>query len=405
MTPENGGVGGRSAYGLIRQVPGFRALWCSRAVSHVGGSLSTVALIVYVAEQVGSGRAVALLLLVGELLPTLFSPVAGALADRLPPRRLLVTCELAQGAVLAVVAATVPPLPVLLALIAVKTLFAVLLEPAARAAVPRLVPDAELASANAALGLGTHGLDVAGPLLAAALLPALGVRGVLWVDVATFGLSAVLLAGLPRLSTVERPVAAPDLWTDTVDGLRYLARHRTVRVLALGFWAVVLCTALDDVVLVFLARDTYAAGNLAISLLYAGAGLGLLLGFLLLSRIGHRYAAAGLFVAGLAISSAGNLATGLAGAVVLAVACQAIRGLGLSMVDTGLPAEVARIVPAHLRGRAFAAIYGGVSLAAVLSYVVGGLVLDVVSPPVVLVVAGGLGVLAAVATGAAVRLR
>ena len=74
-------------------------------------------------------------------------------------------------------------------------------------------------------------------------------------------------------------------------------------------------------------------------------------------------------------------------------------------VDTGLPAEVARIVPAHLRGRAFAAIYGGVSLAAVLSYVVGGLVLDVASPPVVLVVAGGLGVLAAVATGAAVRLR
>ena len=42
--------------------------------------------------------------------------------------------------------------------------------------------------------------------------------------------------------------------------------------------------------------------------------------------------------------------------------------MGLAAVDTGLPAAVARAVPAHLRGRAFAVVYGGVSLAAVLSY-------------------------------------
>lgn len=41
------------------------------------------------------------------------------------------------------------------------------------------------------------------------------------------------------------------------------------------------------------------------------------------------------------------------------------------MVDTGLPAMVVRSVPAHLRGRVFAVTYGGVSLAAALSYVAG----------------------------------
>ena len=139
---------------------GFRALWLSRAVSYVGGSLSTVALIVYLAGQVGTGAAVALLLLVGELLPTLLSPVAGALADRLPPRPLLVACELAQGLVLAVVAASLPPLPVLLALIAVKTAFSVLLEPATRAAVPRLVPVAGQARADLSRPHGFLGEDL-----------------------------------------------------------------------------------------------------------------------------------------------------------------------------------------------------------------------------------------------------
>lgn len=392
----------RSAFGLIRGDAAFRALWTSRAVSFIGTSLSLVALILYVADRVRTGLAVALLLLVGELVPTLLSPIAGALADRLPPRRLMVACELGQAGVVAAVALLLPPLPVLLLLIAVKTLFAVLFEPAGRAVVPRLVPDNELEKANAALGMGTHGLEVAGPLLAAALLPVLGIRGVLWVDVASFALSALLLAQLPPLSSVEHPDAPQGVWAEAGAGLRYLAGHRVVRTLAVGFWIVVLCTGLDDVVLVFLAKDSLHAGNSAVSLMYAGVGLGLLAGYLALSR-SKGPAAIRLAVAGLVLSAAGNMLTGLAWAVAVAVATQAARGIGLALLDTGLPAAIARSVPAHLRGRVFAATYGGVSLAAMASSLVGGVTLAVASPRVVLVVAGGLGVCAAATTGAIVR--
>src|SRR5690348_18408476 len=135
---------GRTAAGLLRQEAAFRALWMSRSVSFIGTSMSTVALILYVADRVGTGPAVALLMLVGELLPSLLSPVAGALADRLPPRRLLVGCEVGQGVLMGAVAALLPGLVPLLALIAAKTVFAVVFDPAGRAVVPRLVPDADL---------------------------------------------------------------------------------------------------------------------------------------------------------------------------------------------------------------------------------------------------------------------
>jgi MFS family permease len=225
--------------------------------------------------------------------------------------------------------------------------------------------------------------------------------------VATFVASALLLTRLPRLPAAPRPdgEAAAGVLAEARAGLRYLAGHRRVRALALGFWAVVLCTAIDDVVLVFLAKRTLHGGDVAVSLLYASVGLGVLVGFLALASRrrgwGGGAAAVPLAVLGLALSSAGNLLTGLAWAVVVACVLQAVRGVGLSMVDTGLPAAVARAVPEHLRGRVFAVVYGGVSLAAMLSYVGGGLALAVASPRLVLVVAGGLGVVSAAAMGLA----
>jgi MFS family permease len=400
----------RTSLGLIRQEPAFRALWAARSVSFVGSSLSQVALILYVADRVGTGAAVALLMIVGTLLPTLASPVAGALVDRLPPRPLLLGCELGQAGVLALVAVLLPGLPLLLTLIAAKTVFAVVFDPASRAVVPRLVGDADLEVAGAALGIGTYGLDVAGPLIAAGLLPVLAVRGVLWVDVASFVASALLLATLPALGRAPRPDggAAGGIWAETRAGLRYLAGHPTIRVLAFGFWAVVLCTGLDDVTLVFLAKRSLHAGDGAVAVLYAGVGLGLLLGFLLLSRrreVGGQVGGGSarplvLVLAGFTVSSAGNLFTGLAWAVTVAGGLQVVRGLGLAAIETGLPAVVARSVPGHLHGRTFAVVYGGVGLAAVLSYVAGGAALAVASPRTVLVVAGALGVLASAATAA-----
>jgi MFS family permease len=404
-----------SSFQLIKRNDSFRALWTSRAISFIGGSLSTVALILYVADRVGTGTAVALL-----------SPVAGALADRLEPRRLLVVCELGQGAMMAVIALVLPGLPALLALMAVKSLFAVVFDPAGRALVPRLVSDSELEKANAALGIGTYGLEVFGPLMAAALLPVLGIRGVLWLDVASFAVSAVLLARLPRLApghgdgsgdgsgdgdgdgdgadggTDETRKAS--IWSEARAGMAYLVRHRTVFAIALGFWFVVLCTGLDDVVLVFLAKETLHAGNSAVSLLYAGVGLGMMAGLLVFAaRKGGRALGPFTVIAGLALSAGGNLLTGLAGAVVVAFLFQAVRGIGISLVDTALPAVVARSVPAHLRGRIFALIFGGVSLAAILSYVAGGVALTQASPPTVLIIAGGLGVLACAVTALVLR--
>lgn len=243
---------------MIRIDRRFRVLWCARTVSFLGDSLGLVALMLHVADQTGQAFAVAMLLLASEVAPALFGPLAGALSDRFDLRRIMVGCELAQAVLTVLIALWLPTVAMLLTLVAVRALAAQVFAPASRTAVPMLVAGPRLAAANATLGLGTHGAEVAGPLLAAVLLPPLGVRGVLLVDAVSFGLSTVLLATLPALrrSVPATSPAGPALRRATRDGLSYLRRAPVARAVVLGTFAVVACNGVDDVALVFLVRDS-----------------------------------------------------------------------------------------------------------------------------------------------------
>lgn len=378
--------------GLLRTNAAFRALWLGRLVSFLGDSLGMVALILYVAERTGTGTAVGLLLLAGDLVPAAAGPFAGALADRVRRRRLMVACELLQGAVIASIALAEPPVVLLLVLVGARATLAAAFQPAARSAIPDLVADADLERANALLGFGTWGLEAVGPLLAAALLPFLDVRGLLVVDAVTFVLAVPFLLRLPALGPAPREERTR-LRADVAEGLRFVWSERLVRVVVFGFAAVVLCTAVDDVALVFFATETLRAGETTASLLYAGSGIGLLLGFLLLARQPGGRARA-LLLVGLATSSAGNALTGLSGVAALALLMQVVRGLGISLVEVAHNALLQREVPAHLRGRAFANLYTALGVAAGLAYLLGGPLVDATSPAAALVVSGSLGVAA-----------
>ena len=99
-----GNLRSTSALALLRDNAPFRALWLSRSVSFIGGSLEMIALLHFMAGEASSGVAVALLPLVGDSAPTRLSPFFSALSDRLDRKRLMIASELTQGAVITVIA-------------------------------------------------------------------------------------------------------------------------------------------------------------------------------------------------------------------------------------------------------------------------------------------------------------
>ncbi|GAA4064835.1 MFS transporter [Nonomuraea soli] len=389
---------------MIGAVPSLTAsywrLWTARTISFTGDSLSLVALMVHVADSTGRALAVALLLLVGDFAPALLGPLTGAIADRYGRRRVMVGCEVVQGLLVAAIAIWLPPLPVLLVLVGLRAIAGQLFQAASRSVVPELVPDARLARANTLLGLGTNGGEALGPIAAAALLAVSDIRGVLLVDAATFAVSAVLLLRMPASPSAPEPGGS--LLGDTREGLRYIFTTRLVRAVGLGFFSVVLFNGIDDVALVFLATETFDAGEAAAGLLLAGVGIGLFAGYLLLTRT-VRLSMVTLLLLGFAVSSAGNLATGFAWAVWAAMAVQVVRGLGIAAMDVASNTLIQREVPAELLGRVFGTLYGAIGVAAALSYLGGGALLEITSPPVAFVVAGTGGLVATVLTWTALR--
>jgi len=374
-------------------------------VSFLGDSLALVALMLHVASTTGQALAVALLLLAGDFAPALLGPLTGTVADRLERRGVMVGCELLQGALVVAVALWLPSLPLLLVLVGLRAVAGQVFQPASRAAVPALVREGDLEPANAAIGVATNSGETLGPLVAALLLPVLQVRGVLLIDATSFFVSALLLGFLPAMAAGGQEAAGPrgSFLADAGTGLRYLRGQATVRAVAVGYFAVVACTGIDDVALVFLATGTFGAGATAVGLLLAAVGIGLLAGYALLARSRGRIPLTVLLLAGFAVSSAGNLLTGLAWAVAAAFALQAVRGLGIAAMDVAATTLVQRIVPPQLLGRVFGSLYGGIGVAAALAYLFGGLLLDRTTPRVAFVAAGAAGLLATGSTALALR--
>ena len=392
---------------LLRESPAFRRLWLSRFVSFVGDSLALVALILYVAEHTDEGFAVAGLLLAGDFAPTLLAPWTGALADRVDMRRLMIACEVLQAVAVIAMAVSLDWLAVVFALVVARSILAATIGPAARSGVSRIVADADLEAANAVLGFGTFGFEAVGAAMAAALVPLIGTRGALLVDAGTFVVSALVLVGLPVLAPAGDGLDATGVTSwhrDALDGVRELFVDPLVRAVVLGFGAFVVFIGMDDVALVYLGREELHSGSTGTALLYAGAGVGLFVGFLLITKP-RGWSPLGLFVGGLAVTAAGNLMTGLAWATYAAFAMQVVRGLGVSAVDVGTSTLLQRRVPPDRLGRTFANLFGVIGCAAGLSYVAGGLLLNVTSPRVVLVVAGLGGLVAAGSTAVVARGR
>jgi MFS family permease len=375
---------------LLRREPGFARLWAAKAISHVGDGAALVALVVYVQQTQRRGVAVSALLL-AETLPTLLGPIAGALVDRVDQRRLMLGAQAGQALLYGAMAALLPPLPVLLALVAAASLLATAFAPAGRSAVPILVSPRDLVRANSWMGMALTLQGTIGPAAGGLLVAAAGVRGALWGNALSFAVSAALVGALPALPPQTPREERVGLLKGTGEGLSYALRHPVARALVIGLGLGVMFAAVDDVALVFLAREDLGAGSPGYGVLVSVYGVGFALGSLALLR-GRAGGAAAAFSVGLLLSGAGGLLTGLAPVLGLAAAAQAVAGCGNGLEVVATDTLVQRSVPGSHRGRVFGVVSAATLLGGAIARGLGGVLLDLTSARATFVI-GGVGVL------------
>lgn len=128
-------------------------------------------------------------------------------------------------------------IPLLCLLMAINGVAISLVLPSLMGIVPQIVPEGRLQSANALLGMAQSGALALGAACAGVLVATLGAGPAIAIDAATFGVSAILVAGLrPRAQASPEPAS---LWSDLRGGWAEFTRHRWLWVIVVQFSLVV----------------------------------------------------------------------------------------------------------------------------------------------------------------------
>lgn len=361
---------------LLREAPRFRYLWLSRSISATGTGAGRIALVLLAAP---SGPGTVSLVLLCTALPQVLGPVTGTIADRVDQRRLLAGCETGQGLIYVIIAATRPPLPVLLPLVTAAGLLAALMSPAGKSTIPRLVPPARLPQANALMGLAFNLQLIAGPAIGGTLAGLAGLTPAFAINAASFFASALLLTRLGPLPPQPRAFPA-GIMASAVAGLRYAARSRVLRALVTGTVVFVAFASTDNVALVFLVHRSLHGTAVQYGIATAAFGAGMAAASLALAAWADRRPAAHWLIGGISLGIIGTAATALAPAIALACAAQATAGAGNTADLVGTDTLIQQSTPARLLGHAFGTVYAAAQLASSIAYAAAGPLVALTGP-------------------------
>lgn len=368
-------------------------MYLASVISYGGDWFLTVALFGLVLE-LSESPILASMIVVAQMLPFFFtSPFGGVLADRMDRQRLMVASDLARAVVIAGMLLVRGPELVWLAIAlqAFESAFAGFFEPAATAAIPNLVDEEDLSTANALAGSAWGTMLAVGAALGGVVSATLGRDAAFIGDSFSFVVSALLLMRIRRKFNEALPDEHPGILSATVETIRYARKDKRVLSLiavkggfGLGGGFIVL--------LPLIATRVFDAGDIGIGLVMAARGMGALIGpFIgralagesdrrLFRTIGFALGSFGIFYAFF------PLMPSLLLALPFATFAHLGGGAQWSLSTYGLQ----KMVPDYIRGRVFAFDVALITLTLALSNVGAGIAASLWGPKVAMGIGVGI---------------
>ncbi|MCP2291756.1 MFS transporter [Nocardia amikacinitolerans] len=262
--------------------PDYRRLWTTNIVTVIGAQLSVVAVPQQIFQITGSSGYVGLAGLFGLIPLIVFGLWGGALADVMDRRKLMVITTAGTGftAVLfwAQAAAGLDNVWVVLILFALQQAFFAVNQPTRGAAIARILPPEQLAAASSLSMTVQQVGAIAGPVLAGALIPLIGLSTLYLVDAIALLVTLWAVWRLPAFPPTGDARRAG--FRTVLDGFAYLA---TQRILLASFLVDVIAMVFGMPRALFpqIAHETFgdpASGGVALGLLFAAMSAGAVLG-------------------------------------------------------------------------------------------------------------------------------
>jgi MFS family permease len=351
--------------------------------SSIGTLLAAVALAIDVKDRTASSPYSGLWVFgvfVVEFLPTiLVGLLLGPLLDRLDRRSLMIAADALRIGVF-VALPFAPSAAAVIGLALLAGLATGFFRPAVYAGVPNLVPEDELPAANALLQTVENASWAIGPLVGGILTAAAGPSACYAINAASFAVSIVLVLRIPSDLLQSERALSRGHWRDLADGFRAALESPSMRAVLVAWGIASVAAGAGSVTEIFLAKNTFSAGDFGFGLLYGAIGCGLVVGSFVSSSALARYGVARVYGESLAVMGAGYVAAAVSPNVwVAAVGC-VISGIGNGAAITCNALLVQRGTFDLMRGRALTFVMSATYLLVGVGMGIGGFLVHDTSP-------------------------
>ena len=367
----------------------FTLIWFGQLISFVGTGMTRFALTVWAYETTGSAAVLAQVGFFSFVPIILVTPFAGALVDRWNRKLVMMLSDLGAG--LSTIALLILYVTGNLQIwhIMVAGAFAGIFEsfqfPAFSASISTMLNKAQYVRANAMLSLAESASGIVAPVLAGFLLVAIGIGGIMAIDIITFSLAviAVLLVHIPQPGrSREGAEAGAGIWREAAYGFRYIWRRPSLLGLQASFFFSNLFSSIGIILLPAMILARTGNNETTLGLVQSALGIGGVVGGLLLSTWGGpQRRIHGLLLGFIGISLLGQSLLGIGQALPLWAAAGFFVGFFIPFINGSNQAIWQAKVAPDVQGRVFAArrIFAQVTIP--LGFLLGGYMADGIFEP------------------------
>jgi MFS transporter, DHA3 family, macrolide efflux protein len=369
----------------------FGLLWWGQVTSQIGEGLNKVALLWFVYELTGSAMMIATVGLLQTVPPLLFGPLIGVYLDRLRKKPVMIWVDLIRTFLTFLIPALygfgVLSLEGLFVLIFLTSMVSTVFGPALVSAVPFLVRRSELVSANALIQ-GTNNIGLLlGPAVSGVLIALIGAQHVLYVNAATFLVSALCLMPIRSSEPVRRDrkstALSGSMLSDLSVGFRFVFSDRsTVFVLVTISALYNLGASAFVFVLPVYAREALQVGPVELGWLWSALGAGMLAASAWLTfRPKHDVRSRmQILVSGTAVGGLATCTLSLLESPLIAAGFVILVGAGAALLNPVVFALLQEVTPSHLMGRVLTTFSTGSMAAAMVGMSGFGWIADAIGP-------------------------
>jgi MFS family permease len=335
----------------------FWKFWAGQTISNLGSSFTQWAVPLLVYDLTHSAVSLGVATAATFLPYLLFGLPLGAWMDRVDRKRTMVALDALNAVVILSIplVATFGELNVWLiyAVTFIQSTIFIAFSAGEFAAIPSLVPKDDLVTANGRIQASYSAAQVAGPVLAGALLSVLPLTWVLAFDAGSFAISALSLSLVRRSfnAAEDEPMERKSILHDVREGLRYVLSHPVLRNISVMMALINFVGATTYSQLVLFASERLDASKREIGLLFAAGSAGVVVTGLLAGRLRKRFSFTALAMTSLMLMGACTIIfAGMRWYWAALPFWAAAGGLGILFnINTGSLRQA--IVPNHLLSR------------------------------------------------------